>query len=547
MRKYLIKKSLIVGIIILFTISNFASSLSDISENTMKIDVDYEKSYDSEEKVVISCQTYGRLGKSLRQTVMAKTEAEEILNKINEFARIIGNNPLSDETERMQGEIISLAKDYGLLPINTSFVDFQPRFFTKLESFQPKKGISPVVGNRGTASFCNFVTTGSGMQFPIIILPRLIPILLTPIPRAFLHWSANEGFTSCGSYLTGTGFMAGGMQRGTALGFWGIGFSIFIPPVMAYGFIGYALFVTCTAEEMESWPPNNPPIISNEHPSNWEYNVPKSLSELSFKIEDPDGDEMNYKVTTEPDIGSDNKKNMKDGNYSVSISSLESNKTYIWTVELTDKIDTTEKEFTFYTGEPPNYILFSDDFDDNSKDFNKWTEVFTEGLWVEQNQRAEFQLYEPGPGPHKFEGLESTEINTQLNTVNPLIINWDIITNIKSTNWAGSLFLKITDETNWLKAEYSRWLKATRYQDSNDGERIILNDNKPYGTYSNEIQLFSDRYIIQMDTDSTGPIYDALFSLGTPLKIQIYIESGGDQTDLYFRSGFDNVIVRENK
>lgn len=188
-------------------------------------------------------------------------------------------------------------------------------------------------------------------------------------------------------------------------------------------------------------------------------------------------------------------------------------------------------------------ILFSDDFDDNTKDYTKWTEIFSDGIWDEKNQRAEFQLYEPGPGPHDFEGLESTEINAPLNTEIPIIISWDIIVNIKSTNWAGSLFLKVTDGTNWLEAEYSRYYETTRYRDSNDGGKIILNNNKPYGTYSNEIQLFSDRYILQMDTDSTGPIYDPLFNPSTPLKVQIYIESGGDQTNLYFRSGFDNVKV----
>ena len=547
MRKHILKKSLIVGIIILFTCSSFASSINGYPEAITFKNNDVEDFYEPQENVIVTCKTYGLPINLSSEIEMSNSEAKELFEKINKLVKEIVYTPLSDETEKFQEEILLDAKEYNLLPNNIRLEELKPHFFTQLDRKQPKKDILPIVGNRGTASFCNFVTTGSGMQFPIIILPRLIPILLTPIPRAFLHWSANEGFTSCGSYLTGTGFIAGGMQRGTALGFWGIGFSVFIPPVMAYGFIGYALFVTCTAEEIEPWPPNNPPIISNEHPSNWEYNVPTSLSELSFKIEDPDGDEMKYKVSTEPDIGSDDKNKMKDGNYSVSISGLETNKTYIWTVEVTDGIDTTEKEFTFYTGEPPYYVLFSDDFDDNSKDFNKWTEVFTEGVWDEQNQRVEFQLYEPGPRPHKFEGLESTEINTQLNPVSPLIINWDIITNIKSTNWAGSMFLKMTDGTNWLKAEYSRWLKATRYQDSNDGDRIILNDNKPYGTYSNEIQLFSDRYIIKMDTDSTGPIYDTLFSPETPLKVQIYIESGGDQTDLYFRSGFDNVIVRQNK
>ncbi len=353
MRKHILKKSLIAGIILFFIYSSFAPSISGFSKDTDKVDVDFEKSYESKDKVVVSCQTYGIPGKSLRQIVMSKTEAENLLDTINGIVEINTNDPLSDETEKMQEEIISLAKEYELILMDTSLADFQPRFFTTLDRTQPKKGLTPVNRNRGTASLCNFVTTGSGMQFPIIILPRLIPILLTPIPRAFLHWSANEGFTSCGSYLTGTGFMAEGMQRGTALGFWGIGFSVFIPPVMAYGFIGYALFATCTAEEIEPWPPNNPPVISNEQPSDGIYDVSISLSELSFKIEDIDGDDMNFVVRTYPDIGSADEFNKMDGIYSVPISGLDPSQKYTWTVEVTDGFDTVNNEFFFITEELP--------------------------------------------------------------------------------------------------------------------------------------------------------------------------------------------------
>jgi hypothetical protein len=57
-----------------------------------------------------------------------------------------------------------------------------------------------------------------------------------------------------------------GQQTGTALGFWGIGFSIFLPPFMQYGFIGYALYASANAEIIELWPPNYPPEISHITP-----------------------------------------------------------------------------------------------------------------------------------------------------------------------------------------------------------------------------------------------------------------------------------------
>ncbi len=351
MKKPLLKNSLVVGVIFILILSSFVSSISGVFNDTRKADNDFKNSYESQEKIVVSCQTYGIPGKSLRQIEMSKTEAEKLLGKINDFARIIANDPLSKDNKQLQGEIILDAKEYNLLPKDITLQSLQPSFSPQFDMKNPKKVITPVIGNRGTASLCNFVTYGSGMQFPIIILPRLIPILLTPIPRLFLHWSANEGFTSCGSYLTGTGFMAEGMQRGTALGFWGIGFSVFIPPVMAYGFIGYALFATCTAEEIEPWPPNYAPEVSAISPANGAKNVAISISELSFQISDENGDKMDYTVTTDPDIGSGSESNKPGGTYSIPTSGLEGSEDYTWTVEVSDGQKTIEKSFIFTTEE----------------------------------------------------------------------------------------------------------------------------------------------------------------------------------------------------
>jgi hypothetical protein len=187
-------------------------------------------------------------------------------------------------------------------------------------------------------------------------------------------------------------------------------------------------------------------------------------------------------------------------------------------------------------------ILFSDDFNDNSKDYDKWTHIFTDGIWDEQNQRCEFQLNEPGSGQF-LEGIESYELIAPLNPITPLTINWDIICDIASTNWAGAIVLRITDGTNWIKAKYHRFTWCTQFKDSNDPSFTYLNDYKPYGTYSNEIQIYSDRYIVTMDSDTSGPVYDPIFKPGVPLKIQIYIGASGDYPSLWFRSGFDNVKV----
>jgi len=352
MRKYILKDIFIVFIISLFIFSSFSGSISGYSRNNSQLDANLVTD-DSTKHVMASCQIYGVPGRSSTLLNVPKSEINKLFEKMSELAEEMAYDSTSSKIKQLQDEIISLAKENNLLSKEISLDEIKPKILSSLERTPLKIGNSPVNGNRGTASFCNFITTGSGMQFPIIIFPRLIPILQLPIPRLFLHWKANEGYTSCGSLLTGTGFIAEEMQHGIALGFWGIGFSIFLPPVMAYGFFGYALAATCYAEKMEPWPPNNPPIISDEQPLDGVNDIPVSQSELSFKIEDYDEDYMDCVVRTYPDIGSAELLNKKDGTYIVPISGLAPSQKYIWTIELTDGIDTVQKEYSFMTEELP--------------------------------------------------------------------------------------------------------------------------------------------------------------------------------------------------
>jgi len=342
----MLKKILVVGIIILFICSSLASGISNFTKDygQMDIEIDNNKSV---EKATVTCQTFGVSKGTSIQSELSGIKARELLDKINELSVVTST---SAETGQLQEEILSLAKEYDLISEDISLEDLKPGF---AKSLNHNNGLSGVNGNTGTAFLCNFATTGEGSQFPVIILPRLIPIIQLPIPRLFLRWSSPDGITSTGSYLTNTGYIAAGEQTGIALGFWGIGFSIFLPPIQAYGFFGYALYSRCTAEEMEPWPPNNAPIISDESPTSGEWDVSVSQTELSFRIEDPDGDKMDYIVTTDPDIGSGSGDNKNDGVYTVPISNLEHTTSYVWTVEVTDGVDTVNSEFSFMTEELP--------------------------------------------------------------------------------------------------------------------------------------------------------------------------------------------------
>jgi hypothetical protein len=96
------------------------------------------------------------------------------------------------------------------------------------------------------------------------------------------------------------------------------------------------------------------PIVSDEVPPDNSVDVPISLSQLSFYIEDFQSDLMDYTVTTDPDIGSDSNSGVFDGTYFVDVSGLECATTYQWYIDVTDGENWTSKTFNFTTeAEPP--------------------------------------------------------------------------------------------------------------------------------------------------------------------------------------------------
>ena len=187
-------------------------------------------------------------------------------------------------------------------------------------------------------------------------------------------------------------------------------------------------------------------------------------------------------------------------------------------------------------------IIFQDDFNDNEKNYNKWTEIYDKGYWYERNQRTEFKVNEYGGGGNYTEGIESTEFNVLISSTESIILRWDLLTDIGSTGWVAHPFFVITDGTNWIQASYYEWYHELRVKDSN-GTSIVLNENHPIGTWNNEIEIFSDRYIVRMDADESGWINKAIFSPNPTFKIRMYLRVGGLQPHLYSLVGFDNVMV----
>lgn len=345
-----VRKSYVIIIITLFIFSSISSSICGYSESNDLTEEFPSGSDNLQENSKVTCHTFGLPGESKQEVTMSSNEAGYLYNKIKNLQIEVARNPLSDETQQLQQDIISFADDFRLLPNGLSLEEVKILLsHSRFKQF-PKNLNLPILSGRASQLFCTFVTAGSGAILPIIALPRLIPILMTPIPRLFMIWNSKEAITSCGGLLSGTGYIAYGQQTGIALGFWGMGFTFSIPPLMGvYGLIGYALFARVKADNIELYPPNSHPVISDVNPPKKSKDIPITLSELSFRISDADGERMDYIVETSPDIGSANEQNKEDGTYTVPVNGLEGSTEYEWKIKVTDGEDWTNKTFTFTT------------------------------------------------------------------------------------------------------------------------------------------------------------------------------------------------------
>jgi len=346
-----IKKTAAFIIIILFIAASFIPSISgNVTELDKKQSAKSQKQVNDQEDVLVTCYNFGMPGEPSKEIEIPLYETEYLLDKIKELNFAVASDPLSEKTQQLQDEIVDLADGYGLLPTGLSKNKAKEHLIHSFTPQTDRKGILPQTQGKASEFLCTFVSTGSGGVLPIIALPRLIPILMIPIPRLFMIWRAQEAVTSCGGLRSGTGFIAYGQQNGIALGFWGLGFTFSLPPLMGvYALAGYSLYASVTAEYIDFYPPNNPPVISQIDPGDGEINVPLSLSELRFQISDLDSELMSYTVTTSPDIGSGSGNLKPDGVYSIPISGLEDLTEYSWHIEVTDGMDTTIGDFSFTT------------------------------------------------------------------------------------------------------------------------------------------------------------------------------------------------------
>lgn len=349
MRDNFNRKIIALGIILLFIAGVFVpcsqSLRKQIQENSL---MSNEQIDSSTENGTITCYTFGKTSNDKQEIILSTDEATLIFEKLDEMKSEITQNPYSKKAQSLKISFVELLDEKGLLTNSVSKEAYlsllNPKWVQRLQNGEKQSIFPQPFANRGTTVLCSVGGQGRGLLVPLFLLPR---------PRVAMLW-LGDGVTLAANLLTSRGYAAGGFQTGFTLGFMGIGISYALPGYTIYGFIGYALLATTTAEYVEHYPPNRAPEISDIQPADEEEEVPSTLSDLQFRIQDSDGDLMKYSVTTDPDIGSATGTLKTSGVYKVPLSGLENNKIYRWTIEVTDGKETISEKGCFFTqGKPP--------------------------------------------------------------------------------------------------------------------------------------------------------------------------------------------------
>ena len=356
------KKIIVIGIIIILTCSTIIPSISSKKINPEnKTNIKDEIPNIEDEIATITLNTFNENGKKENQIELPTNQAKYIFNLFNKLKNKTIEKPNSQETQNLKNQFIELLVENDLIPRGMTKTDIQPLInpygSPKNQKTRTKTGllglifellfnnkqkllkiIEPLDYPSEWNIVCNIAGGGSGIVLPFFIIPR---------PRAITVWGAAAASTATGSLLTGKSYVAIGNQQGICLGFTGIGLTLVFAGFMFYAILGYALFTSVQAQEIERY--NIIPTITNEKPTHGSTNIPTTLNELSFRIADGDGDSMSYTVTTSPNIGTGSGNGVSDGTYTVPVSNLDSDTEYKWYVTVNDGYDTVEKTFTFKT------------------------------------------------------------------------------------------------------------------------------------------------------------------------------------------------------
>ncbi|MFE3845705.1 LamG-like jellyroll fold domain-containing protein, partial [Thermoplasmatota archaeon] len=191
---------------------------------------------------------------------------------------------------------------------------------------------------------------------------------------------------------------------------------------------------------------------------------------------------------------------------------------------------------SFRSSRSSSTILFSDDFNDNTKDYSKWSETGL-GTWYEQNQRTE--IYLSCSGSAIGHSVISNSIPITITSDDSIIVSVDMVSSISETVDSGQLRFMVVDGSNSITIDYYKPVNQLMFKQSTDLDWTVIG-TRDDGIWSNQIEIFSDRFKVDMDTVSSGWIYTPLFSNTTEINISMSSKLGITGN---WMLGYDNVLV----
>ncbi|DAC72004.1 MAG TPA: hypothetical protein DSN98_07500, partial [Thermoplasmata archaeon] len=94
----------------------------------------------------------------------------------------------------------------------------------------------------------------------------------------------------------------------------------------------------------------NPPLFSNPTPTNGSTGLPITTASLSIAIQDPQGYNFNWTITTSPNVGSSSGVGASNGTKNCNVAGLTYTTIYTWTVKANDGHKWTNRSYVFTTG-----------------------------------------------------------------------------------------------------------------------------------------------------------------------------------------------------
>jgi hypothetical protein len=196
-------------------------------------------------------------------------------------------------------------------------------------------------------------------------------------------------------------------------------------------------------------------------------------------------------------------------------------------------------------------VLFSDDFNDNTKDMDKWTESDSQGTWWEKNQQTEFRLYESG-GTNRKEGIMSVGIPVTLDD-DPLIVECimdTFIDNYPDTwyQYIGQPHIRVLDsidDNNFIDVYYRRDVNQIYVLDSG-GTQMSIGSSDEF-RFKVTITIYPDEYMVEVGPYTSGTISKTIFPSESTIHVNPYIKLAGDYPSFWWIAGFDDVVVSKGE